>query len=102
VPLSVRESSGSPPGGATLRQNYPNPFNPETTIEYRLERGGKVTLAVFDLLGREVAVLVNELQTAGEHRARLDARGLRLSSGIYFCRLTAGDRVQTKAMVVVQ
>ncbi|MEJ2636963.1 MAG: T9SS type A sorting domain-containing protein [Calditrichia bacterium] len=68
-----------------LQQNYPNPFNPSTTITYRLPTAQRVTLTVYDLLGRTVAALVNRKQAAGEHAVTFDGRGL--ASGIYFYRL---------------
>ena len=88
-----------------LVQNWPNPFNPSTSIEYRIAGDGKtgeerVKLAVYDLLGREVAVLVDGYQTPGEHRVTFDAR--MLASGIYFYRLIAGGAVQTRRMALVK
>jgi minor extracellular serine protease Vpr len=84
----------------TLNQNYPNPFNPTTAISYQLPAVSKTRLVVYDLLGREVAVLVNESQTAGRHEARFDGRNL--SSGVYFYRLEANGFVQTKKMTLVK
>ncbi len=83
------------PGSVKLSRNYPNPFNPETIIEYTLPRAESVRLVVYDLLGREVARLVDGLQPAGRHRVRFAAG--ELSSGAYVYRLeTAGERrVQT-------
>jgi hypothetical protein len=68
-----------------LRQNYPNPFNPSTTITFELPKSSVVRLSVYDILGREVSVLVNERREAGVHEVKLDTRGL--SSGIYFYRM---------------
>ncbi|MCF8307339.1 MAG: T9SS type A sorting domain-containing protein [Ignavibacteriales bacterium] len=84
----------------TLTQNYPNPFNPETTIEYTLEKKEQVNLKVYDLLGRELAVLVNEVQEAGSHRVRFAAG--ELPAGVYFYTLRAGDFVQTKKMCFIK
>jgi M6 family metalloprotease-like protein len=70
-------------------QNYPNPFNPTTVVRYRLPVASNVKLSVFDLLGREVAVLVNERKAPGSYEAQFNASGL--SSGVYFYRLQAGD-----------
>lgn len=92
-----------PPLPATfaLFQNYPNPFNPSTTISYDLPRAERVRLEVFDLLGRRVAILVDEFQNAGSPPpVRFDAS--RLSAGVYFYRLTAGTFVETKKMMVVR
>jgi hypothetical protein len=78
--------------------NYPNPFNPETTIEYRISKTDYVTLAVYDILGREVGALVNESKAPGLYSVRFDSRSL--ASGVYYCRLTAGDYVQTSKLLL--
>ena len=83
-----------------LEQNYPNPFNPATTIEYRTSTAGIATLTVFDILGREVASLVNRVLPAGIHRARLD--GSALPSGVYFVRLEAGGKSGTRKIMLVK
>jgi Leucine-rich repeat (LRR) protein len=80
-----------------LGQNYPNPFNPSTHIPYSVRGSGFVSLKVFDVLGREVATLVNEVKQPGIHSAVFD--GTNLPSGVYFYRLTGGEHVQTKTMV---
>ena len=71
----------------SLAQNFPNPFNPGTTITYELPRASEVRLSVYDILGREVSVLVNGRVDAGSHRARFDGSGL--ASGVYMYRLEA-------------
>jgi hypothetical protein len=73
-----------------LTQNYPNPFNPATQIRYTLPRPSFVTLKIYDVLGNEMAMLVNELQTAGTYEVSWEARGF--ASGVYFCRLEARRR----------
>lgn len=83
-----------------LNQNYPNPFNPTTVIGYQLPESSDVTLEVFDMLGRSVAVLVDGRQSAGSHQAEFDASNL--SSGVYLYRLSAGQTVQTRQMVLVK
>jgi hypothetical protein len=83
-----------------LSQNYPNPFNPSTTISYQLPKAGNVKLVVYDILGREVKVLVNEYKKAGTYNITFD--GSSLASGLYFYRLTAGDFSGTKKMVLVK
>ncbi len=98
TPNGVGESSAA--AAFSLAQNYPNPFNPTTTIRYSLASEGKVSLKVFDILGRELTTLVNERQTAGEQAVSFDAAGL--SSGIYYYRLQAGGFVDVKKMIVLR
>jgi L-ascorbate metabolism protein UlaG (beta-lactamase superfamily) len=87
------------PNGFQLSQNYPNPFNPATNFEFRISSFGFVSIKVFDLLGREVAVLVDESKNAGSYRMRWDASSV--PSGMYVCRMTAGTFVsQIKLMIV--
>jgi hypothetical protein len=83
-----------------LAQNYPNPFNPSTTINYTLLNSGKIKLSVFDMLGREVAVLVNQVQSAGTYEVTFKAN--ELSSGIYFYRLQGAQGVITKKMMLLK
>jgi hypothetical protein len=83
-----------------LEQNYPNPFNPATTINYSLEKDVQVSLKVFDIMGSEVAELVNSKQSAGVHTVQFDASSL--ASGMYFYRLSAGDFVSIKKMTLLK
>ena len=83
-----------------LRQNYPNPFNPSTTIEYQIPNQSFVSLKIFDLLGREVATLVDEMNQAGIHSVKWDASVF--SSGIYFYRLSAGSYSATKKLILLR
>jgi hypothetical protein len=96
---SVEDESGLPKQFA-LEHNYPNPFNPSTTIKYELPRTSNVTLSVYDILGREVSVLVNEKREAGVHEVKFD--GSNLASGVYFYRLQAGDFVATNELVLLK
>ena len=84
----------------SLRQNYPNPFNPITVISYEIPVSSLVDLIVFDLLGREVAVLVNEEIPAGIHTIQWNAG--HMPSGVYFYRLTAGTYTQTRQMILIK
>ncbi|NQU06592.1 MAG: T9SS type A sorting domain-containing protein, partial [Calditrichaeota bacterium] len=84
----------------SLSQNHPNPFNPTTRINYSLREPGITRLILFDLLGREVAVLVNEYQPAGKYQLSLDAGNL--STGLYFYRIESGDFKAIKKMVLVK
>jgi len=88
------------PESASLAQNFPNPFNPSTTVRYRLPETAAVRMVVYDILGREVRRLVQEMRTAGEYEVRWDGRdvdGREVGSGIYICRMTAqlGERLFT-------
>ncbi len=89
------------PKGFVLSQNYPNPFNPSTTISYSVPRSEFVSLIVYDVLGKEVQILVNEDQRAGDHSILFDAG--QLSSGIYFYTLQAGSEfMQTRKMLLMR
>lgn len=83
-----------------LSQNYPNPFNPTTTIKYQITEKCRVTLKIFDLLGREIATLVNQDQASGIYHALFNASNL--PSGVYFYRLTTGSEVTTKRMLLLK
>lgn len=83
-----------------LHQNYPNPFNPATIISYQLPENQAVTLEVFGVTGRRVALLVDELQAAGQHKITFDASSL--SSGVYLYRLSTGEGIQTRKMILVK
>ncbi|MEM1043227.1 MAG: T9SS type A sorting domain-containing protein [Bacteroidota bacterium] len=97
-PSSV-EGTGVVPVAAELRGNYPNPFVGRTTFEYALPESGAVHLAVYDLTGRLVAVLVDAVQTADTYRVSFDAAGL--ASGVYLTRLRAGDAVFSQRLTVL-
>jgi hypothetical protein len=102
----------SPPRSVTipirdveLYQNYPNPFNPTTRIDFYLPRDGRVQLVVYDVRGGKVKTLVDEPTRYGHHSVTwdgTDSRGQRASSGVYFYRLEAGNRVITKKLIVVK
>ena len=83
-----------------LNQNYPNPFNPNTTISFSIPLNGLVQLKVFNLLGQELAVLVNEEKQAGSYEAEFKAENM--PSGVYFYQLKAGDFIQTKKMILLK
>ena len=100
TPTGVEEGLGSVPAAYGLEQNYPNPFNPTTAVRYQLPVVSEVKLVVYDVLGREVTVLVNERRNAGVHEVKFDAAGL--SSGMYVYRLRAGEYVATKRMTLTK
>jgi len=88
------------PSYYVLMNNYPNPFNPSTTISYQLPKQSKVTIRIFDILGREVATIVNEEKLAGIYSVLFE--GNNLSSGIYFYQLNADDIILTKKFVLMK
>jgi hypothetical protein len=96
----VQQSVAGLPQNILLDQNFPNPFNPSTVVRYQLSAVSDVKLVVYDLLGREVAVLVNGRKAPGSYEATFDATGL--ASGVYFYRLTAGHFAQTRRMIVLR
>jgi hypothetical protein len=106
IPVTVEDEIS--PGQFLLSQNYPNPFNPSTTIQYAISSNQFVSLKVYDILGNEVASLVNEGKPAGNYQVSFN--GAQLTSGIYFYRIQAGDPstgsgqgfVETKKMVLLK
>ncbi|MDP1993647.1 MAG: T9SS type A sorting domain-containing protein [Ignavibacteria bacterium] len=96
----VKKQNDVIPTSFSLSQNYPNPFNPETRIQYSVVSAQHVVLKVFDVLGNEVATLVNEEQPAGTYQISFNQK--QLSSGIYFYQLRAGNFVQTKKMILLR
>ncbi|MDP2037042.1 MAG: T9SS type A sorting domain-containing protein, partial [Ignavibacteria bacterium] len=112
IPDNIDDTNPQIPGDYLLQQNYPNPFNPETTISYQLPKAEYVTLKVYDVLGREVATLVNEFKQAGVYHssfitlpasptARQGGRSS-FATGVYFYRLQAGSFVQAKKMLLLK
>jgi len=97
---AVGEKDGLLPHEFSLEQNYPNPFNPTTNISFSLAKYSKVTLAVYDVLGREVATLVDRQMNRGFHQVTFD--GSELSSGMYFIKLTSGDNAHVRKMVLMK
>ena len=104
IPVATKVRDESVPGGFTLLQNYPNPFNPSTMIGYSIEKAGMVTLKVYNVLGAEVATLVNGNQEAGNYTVpfRAITGSLSLSSGVYFYRLESGSFVSIKKLVLMK
>ena len=93
------------PATFTLHQNFPNPFNPITTLRYDLPSNALVTLSIYDMLGREVAQLVNITQQAGFKSVQWDgsdSMGKPVSAGVYLYQIQAGEFVQTKKMVLLK
>jgi hypothetical protein len=110
--VPTEEMPPAPPGEVTaerkvekprefaLAQNYPNPFNPTTEIQFTIVNRQLATVNVYDVLGREVATLVNEVKEPGSYTVHWDASSV--GSGVYFYRLRAGSFVQTRRMMLVK
>jgi hypothetical protein len=98
--VNVESTNSDAPNDFSLSQNYPNPFNPNTVISYQLPVNGNVTLKVYDILGNEIATLVNEEKPAGEYEVEFN--GSNLPSGIYFYQLKAEQYSETKKMILLK
>jgi len=96
----VREDEENQPLTFELRQNYPNPFNPTTTVVYQLPKASKVSLKVYNILGKEVAELVNAEQNPGTYKVSFNGAGL--ASGVYFYRIIAGDFAASRKMILLK
>jgi hypothetical protein len=105
VPLPVQEAMRDFPIKYDLDQNYPNPFNPSTKIKFSISSNiqskmSNITLKVYDVLGNEIATLVNDERPAGTYEVELDASGF--SSGVYLYQLKASSFIQTKKMILIK
>jgi len=98
TPVSVHQSQIT--SSYALLTSYPNPFNPKATIRYSIPQAAVVTLQIFDDVGRTVATLVNEKKDAGEYSVQFDAG--KLGSGVYICRLIAGNNLLTNKLVLLK
>lgn len=98
--VGISELNPIIPVSAELYQNYPNPFNPNTTITFRINSNEIVGLKIYDVNGKEIQTLLNEMMNAGKHNYGWNASGL--TSGVYFYRLTAGNFIETKKMILVK
>ena len=101
---TIVQNVGIAPHEFTLLQNYPNPFNPSTRIQYSLEKAGMVSLKIYNVLGLEVAALINAYQEANSYTVQFNTNegGLDLSSGVFFYRLEAGSFVSTKRLILIK
>jgi hypothetical protein len=99
-PVGIKNISSEIPSSYSLSQNYPNPFNPSTKIKFQVPSSKFVKLIVFDILGKEVATLVNESLQPGTYETTFDASNL--ASGIYFYRLQSENFVETRRMLMVK
>ena len=100
-PTNVNEKyTSTMPDKFRLHQNYPNPFNPTTTISFDLPEQSHVTLKVYNILGQEIATLINEVKQAGSYKETFDASSL--SSGVYIYKLSAGTYTSSKKMILIK
>ena len=97
---SVVNVEVSAPENFELSQNYPNPFNPTTNISYQIPKAGFVSLKVYNIIGNEIATLVNQEKPAGDYKVQFDTHNL--ASGTYFYKLTAGGVSLYKKMIVIK
>jgi len=98
--VGIDENEGNLPAKYELKQNYPNPFNPVTNIEYSIPKNSEVKLTIYDMTGKEVSVLVNELKQAGKYTVSFNA--MMKASGVYYYKLQAGDFTEVKKMILVK
>ena len=96
----VNQISALMPENFLLRQNFPNPFNPVTHMQFGIPKSGFVSLKVFDMLGREIKTLINEIKPAGSYEVLFD--GTDLASGVYFYKIESVDFTATKKMVLIR
>ncbi len=103
--VEIKDPVRDVPTSFSMSQNYPNPFNPTTTVDYQVPAQSKVEMAVYNILGEEVAVLVAEVQDGGFYRATwngTDKNGVTVGTGVYFCRMRAGDFTSIKKMLLMK
>jgi hypothetical protein len=100
TPVSVETGEGLNPNSFSISQNYPNPFNPSTIINYTIAEQSMVTINVYDVIGTEVATLVNEEKARGNYSLEFNAK--ELTSGIYFYKIQAGSFIEVKKMVLMK
>ena len=98
--ISVQNISTEVPAQFSIEQNYPNPFNPTTNLEFGISKMGFVSLKVYDVIGKEVATLVNESLSPGSYQVEFD--GSNLTSGVYFYRMETGSFTDTKRMLLIK
>ncbi|HBQ61646.1 MAG TPA: T9SS C-terminal target domain-containing protein, partial [Balneolaceae bacterium] len=98
--VSNTKENSTVPERYELKQNYPNPFNPVTNITYSIPQSGQVKIAVFDMLGKKVVTLTNEIQSAGDHTVTFDASSL--SSGVYLYRIETDNFVGMNKMTLIK
>jgi hypothetical protein len=96
----IQQTGNQMPVSYSLSQNYPNPFNPATNIDFSIPKTGMVRLILFDMMGREVSVMIDKVLSTGKYTVDFDAS--KLASGVYFYKMTSGDFTDVKKMVLVK
>jgi len=99
-PIGINQVSTEIPREYKLMQNYPNPFNPATNVKYQIAKTGFVSIKIYDVLGKEIEILINDKQDAGTYELTFD--GSKLASGIYFYKISVGDFTQTRKMILLK
>ncbi|MDR3611515.1 MAG: T9SS type A sorting domain-containing protein [Ignavibacteriaceae bacterium] len=99
-PVGIKDQPKPEIGGFNLYQNYPNPFNPATTIRYEIPHKSKISLKIFDLLGREIMTVIDEVKEKGKYEEKINVA--RISSGVYFYRLKADNYIVSKKMIFMK
>ena len=99
-PVRIETESNEIPENFFLHQNYPNPFNPVTLIRYEINESDFVSLKIYDILGNEISVLLNEKQSPGIYNVKFD--GSYLSGGVYYYKLTSGNLSYTRKLVLIK
>jgi hypothetical protein len=100
VPTNVNDNHDNTIEGFYLYEAYPNPFNPSTTIHYQIPQAGIVILKIYDILGNEVATLVNEEKSAGKYNVNFNASSL--SSGVYIYKIQTSSFINSKKMILLK
>src|SRR5437773_2956585 len=98
--VGISNNNNQVPNSYKLEQNYPNPFNPGTEISFAIPKSGLVELKIYDIVGREVATILNENRPAGNYKVQFNASAF--ASGVYFYTLKSGDFTDTKKMVLIK
>ncbi len=96
----IKNSYGTLPAAYSLMQNYPNPFNPSTTIQFAMPKEGRVSIKIYNILGKHIATLIDGFQYAGYHEVTLNLDTY--SSGIYFYQMKIGSFLETKKMMLMK
>jgi len=98
----IKVNNENIPQNYELKQNYSNPFNPQTTVNYSIKENGFVTLKIFNILGRNIVILINGTQNAGNYKINFEADKYSISSGIYYYELKTNNFRSVKKMIIIK